>query len=90
MLPSPEFPRLSWITSASTALLETTLIQLSMGGKDRLYNEIGFAYEIVLPRKQCCELRAVTILRSGRESTAAQENHANSIINGRYGSLVLQ
>ena len=47
-----------------------------MGGKVRLYNEIGFAYEIVLPRKQCCELRAVTILRSGRESTAAQENHA--------------
>ena len=76
LLPSPAFPGLSWITSASTALLEATLIQLSMGGKVRLYNEIGFAYEIVLPRKQCCELRAVTILRSGRESTAAQENHA--------------
>ena len=47
-----------------------------MGGKVYLYNEVGFAYERVLTRKQCCELRAVTILRSGRESTAAQENHA--------------
>ena len=47
-----------------------------MGGKVRLYNEIGFAYERVLLRKQCCELRAVTTLRSGRESNCAQENHA--------------